>query len=905
MIGQTISHYKILEKLGGGGMGVVYKAEDTKLKRFVALKFLPPELTRDDEAKERFVHEAQAASALDHPNICTIYEIDETEDGQIFIAMACYEGETLKKRVAKGEERREKGEEHVAPIAPRSSPFAMTGGLPVVEVIDIAIQIAQGLAKAHQHGIVHRDIKPANVIVTNDGAVKIIDFGLAKLMGTKGITKTPSTMGTVAYMSPEQTQGEPVDHRTDIWSLGVVLYEMLTGQLPFKGEYDQAVVYSILNEEPKPITRLRPELPTVLEQIVEKALQKERTERYQRMEELLADLRQLKVEPTPQEFFSPLRLITKVSPKKSRPLVLLGIVLAISILALLGYFIITPSKSELTSQRKMLAVLPFENLGQPEDEYFADGITEEIIAKLTSIDGLGVIARTSIIQYKNTDKPIPKIGEELKVEYILRGTIRWQRHFEGKNKVRVTPQLIKVVDATYLWSRVYEKDLADIFQVQSDIAIQVVEALDITLLESKRRYLEARPTHNLEAYDYYLHGEEYLHRSFSQEDWQIAAKMFQKAIALDPGFALAYARLAWAQAGVYWIDGNKLKGRLTQAKNAVDKALQLNPELPQAHLALGYYHYWGSRDYERALEQFIIAQKSQPNFGELYQAIGCVQRRQGKFDAALNNMEKAVELDPRSADKAHDLADTYEHMRMYAEAERYYDRAIAFTPDWLTLYIRKARLYLFWEGRTEKARAAMAQALNNPGIAYDSYVAYWWILLDVFDRNFQNALSKLSLVSLEAFDWQDYFIPKTLLAGQLYELMNEAQLKQVYYDSARSILEIRVHERPDDPRFHSSLGIAYAGLGRKEEAMREGKKAVELLPVSKDAITGAGWVANLARIYVMVGEYDAAIDQLEFLLSIPGKISIPFLKLDPTWDVLRQHPKFRRLLAEYSSRHAG
>jgi len=880
MIGQTISHYKIIEKLGGGGMGVVYKAEDTRLKRFVALKFLPPDLTRDEEAKQRFINEAQAASALDHSNICNIHEIDETEDGQIFICMAYYEGETLRRKVNSEQ-------------------------LSVSSVLEIAIQIAQGLAKAHEHGIVHRDIKPANVIITKEGVVKIIDFGLAKLMGTKGLTKTPSTLGTVAYMSPEQTQGEAVDHRTDIWSLAVVLYEMLTGQLPFKGDYDQAVIYSILNEAPALMTSLRTDIPAVLEKIVNKCLQKESADRFQRVDELIEDLRYLKEELKGEKILSKTGIRVSIPKTRFQPRVLLRIILVSIILALIGYFIITPINSELTSQRKMLAVLPFENLGQPEDEYFADGITEEIIAKLTSIDGLGVIARTSIIQYKNTDKPIHKIGEELKVEYILRGTIRWQRHFGGKSKVRVTPQLIEVVDATYLWASVYEKDLADIFQVQSDIAIQVVEALDITLLEPKRRYLEARPTHNLEAYDYYLHGEEYLHRSFAQEDWQIAAKMFQKAIALDPGFALAYARLAWAQAGAYWLDGNKLKGRLTQAKNAVDRALQLNPELPQAHLALGYYHYWGSRDYESALEQFMIAQKSQPNSGELYQAVGCVQRRQGKFDAALYNMEKAVELDPRSADKAYDLADTYEHMRMYPEAERYYDRAIAFTPDWLTLYVRKTRLYLFWEGRTEKARAAMAEALNNPGSAHDSYVAYWWILLEVFDRNFQNALSKLFSVPLEAFDWHDYFIPKTLLAGQLYELMKEARLKQVYYDSARSILEILVHERPDDPRFRSSLGIAYAGLERKEEAIREGKKAVELLPVSKDAITGAGWVANLARIYVMVGEYDAAIDQLEFLLSIPGKISVPLLRLDPTWDVLRQHPKFRRLLAKYSSGDAG
>ena len=290
MIGRTISHYKILEKLGEGGMGVVYKAEDTKLKRTVALKFLPPELTRDPEAKERFIQEAQAASALDHPNICNIHEIDETEDGQIFIVMACYAGETLKKKVASGQ-------------------------LSVDSVIDIAIQIAQGLAKAHEHGIVHRDIKPANVMITNDGVAKILDFGLAKLKGQIGLTKAGTTLGTVAYMSPEQARGEDVDHRTDIWSFGVVLYEMISVQLPFKGEYEQAVIYSIMNEEPIPIPGLRVGVPASLERIVNKALEKSPDARYQHVDEMLMDFRRLKRETETGKRRAPIGMPAKFPPK--------------------------------------------------------------------------------------------------------------------------------------------------------------------------------------------------------------------------------------------------------------------------------------------------------------------------------------------------------------------------------------------------------------------------------------------------------------------------------------------------------------------------------------------------------------------------------------------------------------
>ncbi len=404
MIGQTISHYKILAKLGGGGMGVVYKAEDTKLRRLVALKFLPPELTRDEEAKERFVQEAQTASALDHPNICTIYEIDEIpitlsfpsveEAGQLFIAMAYYDGETLKAQVARGK-------------------------LQVANVIDIAVQMAQGLAKAHQHGIVHRDIKSANVMVTSEGVVKIIDFGLSKLAGTKSLTKPGTTLGTPAYMSPEQASEVEVDHRTDIWSLGVVMYEMATGQLPFREENELALVYSIVNEKPAPMTTLRPDLPIELERIVDKAMQEDRRKRYQRMEELMADLRQLKGESPAPEILPPLhepqpnklkksptdrktqRMKSKFYPlgfiyplvkfkKKPRALVLASLILFAVMASLLGYFF-WPQPPEEAVERIPVAVADFVNETK-EDEL--NGLSGMLITALEQSRRLSVLTRS-------------------------------------------------------------------------------------------------------------------------------------------------------------------------------------------------------------------------------------------------------------------------------------------------------------------------------------------------------------------------------------------------------------------------------------------------------------------------------------------------------------------------------
>jgi serine/threonine protein kinase len=410
MIGQTISHYKILEKLGGGGMGVVYKAEDTKLKRLVALKFLPPDLTRDDEAKERFVHEAQAASALDHPNICTIHEIGETEDRQLFICMAYYEGETLKKKVSSNQ-------------------------LSVDSVIEIAIQIAQGLAKAHEKGIVHRDIKPANLFLTNDGILKILDFGLAKLAGVTRLTKSGTTLGTVAYMSPEQMQGEEVDHRTDIWALGVVMYEMLTGKLPFKGEYEQAVMYSILNEKPEPITTTRLDVPADLEKIVNKCLEKKTSERYKLVEETLTDLKSLKKEI---EFRTVKKwLIRTKFLLKKRLYFYSGIFALLLSLIGIGFYFQRDAEEKgeaVPSETFRIAVLPLVNISpDPQDEYFADGMTEELISTLSKISGLRVIARTSVMQYKGTNKSIAEIGHALKVGTILEGSVR-----KAANKLRIT-----------------------------------------------------------------------------------------------------------------------------------------------------------------------------------------------------------------------------------------------------------------------------------------------------------------------------------------------------------------------------------------------------------------------------------------------------------------------------------
>jgi tetratricopeptide (TPR) repeat protein len=424
----------------------------------------------------------------------------------------------------------------------------------------------------------------------------------------------------------------------------------------------------------------------------------------------------------------------------------------------------------------------------------------------------------------------------------------------------------------------------------------VAQALDITLLQSDRRALASRPTENMEAYEYYLRGNEYIGRSYLESDQRIAIRMYEKAVELDPAFALAYAKLSDVHANMYWYHYDRSEERLAMAKETVDKALELNPELPEAHLALGHYYYHGHLDYDRALEQFAIARKSQPNNSSVLSFIGYVQRRQGKFGQALASIKDAYELDPLSSQLAGEVGITLWILRRYSEAEPYYNRAISLAPDVpQESYIKKAQLYLCWQGSTEKARAVLAEALQNTKSEENVDIVNSLIMLDVFDRNYQEALDRLSLKS-EDIDNQDEFIPNSLQYARIYGYMGKKELAKKYYDEARSILETKKEEQPEDARFHSALGMAYAGLGREADAIREGKLAVELLPVNKEAMRGSSRVEDLARIYMMVGEFDAAIDQLEFLLERPSELSIPLLRLDPAWDALRDHPRFKRLL---------
>ena len=869
MIGQTISHYRILEQVGSGGMGVVYRAQDLKLDRPIALKFLPPDLTRDPDAKQRFILEAKAASALDHQNICNVHDIGETDDGQIFIVMAFYEGETLKEKIE-------------------------GGLLQISEAIDLALQVAEGLSEAHRAGIVHRDIKPANILVTKSGVAKILDFGLAKLTGRTILTRTGSTPGTAAYMSPEQVRGETVDERTDVWSLGAVLYEMLSGQRPFKAEYENALFYSILNTDPAPLTEVRADVPVTLDQIVAKCLAKSPQDRYKRADELILNLRSSANEPARTGTPGKRHLASAPGRKRTKQLRYALATLGCIVLALIGYVFFLPhaEKEKPFSHLKMIAVLPFENLGPAEDEYFADGLTDEITSRLSVISSLGVISRTSAVQYKKTQKRLPVIASELGVDYVLEGTIRCVKE-GGSQRLRITPQLIQVSGDRHLWADNIDRTLDDIFRVQTEIATQVVHALGIVLREGDKGIIEAIPTNNLEAYQAYLRGKS-SGSDYVRSNTRTAIEMYQRAVTLDTTFALAYACLASAHLRYYWEGYDRTRERLATAKQALDRAFALQPDLPEAFGVLSMYYYWGFRDYEAALETLKKVEKMRPNDSQVHATLAWIWRRQGRSEEAIESLEKAFMLDPKSAGLAREIGNSLYQLGDSPEAEGYFDRAISLLPDQALTYIMKSNMYLRWYGDTRKSRKIL-ELVPTVYFPWERFVE-----LDIYERDYPAALDRLARAPEKLFVAQHEITPDAQLRGLIYRFMGDTARSRASFDTTRVFLESEITKRPDDYRLHISLGITLAGLGRKREAVQEVKRTTELISIFNDAVTGIFPIITLAQVYTMVGMHDAALDRLAYLLSLhaPKYITPSLLRLDPIYDPLRDHPRFQAFLAK-------
>ena len=868
MIGETILHYKILEKLGEGGMGVVYKAEDTKLKREVAIKFLPHHISSNDEDRKRFEIEAQAAASLNHPNITTIHSIEES-DSEVFIVMEYIDGIELKGKIK-------------------------SGSISINEAVDIAIQIADGLEAAHKKGIVHRDIKSGNVMITKDGKAKIMDFGLAKVGKGTQVTKVGTTVGTVAYMSPEQTRGEEIDNRSDIWSFGVLLYEMVTGKQPFKGDYDQALVYSILNEEPETAEISS----TALRNIILKALEKEPVERYQKVSEMLADLIEIKNETLTRTYSRSSERKTQIQKKKNKWFVPAAIIIFIAFLIVAYiYFNSRSSVNNVSSEIKMIVVLPFENLGSSEDEYFADGITEEITSKLSGLSGLGVIARASAAQYKNTNKSLDEIAKELGVGYILVGTIRWDKSGDV-DKVRVNPELIRTSDGVQMWSEPYESEYSTSFKLQTQIASQVANAMDINLLQPEKKSLSTNLTENQEAYNLYLKGKDFLdYRNQEPQNKTTAERLFKQAIYLDPNFAAAYAGLSKAYSDMYWFYYDHSQKTIDLSKQAVEKSLELNPEFYGGYASLAWYYYHCKLDYDKAIENFHRSLDLQPNNYDALGGLGAVLRRQGKVEESIPFIERAMNINPLSAQAIFELGASYYWSKKYSMAIPLFQKSMSQDPSSPVSYYHLSACYILSDGDLTNATEAINSGLKEGVIDKTGYIIQRNTEIDIYSRNFEEALNDLKNSQNLVFDEQFTFVPKDLNIGIVNLYLGRLNDAKKSFNSAIDFLNKKIKESPNDSRLYSALGIAYAGLGQKENAVKWAKNGVELLPVSKEALRGQARLNDLAKVYAMVGEYDLAIQILKKLINIPSEITPAILKIDPMWDKLRGNPEFNKLLA--------
>ncbi len=875
--------YQVFEEIGHGGMGRVYRVLDKEIDEKIVLKILNPEIADDSKTIERFRNELKTARQISHKNICRMYHFGKDE-GMDYITMEYVRGEDLK------------------------SMIKMMGRLSPGQAVAIARQVCAGLAEAHRLGIVHRDLKPQNIMIDRDGHVKIMDFGIARALKTEGITGPGMMIGTAEYMSPEQVEGKKVDERSDIYGLGTILFEILTGKVPFEGDSLMGVALKHKTDMPQDPKKLNPQIPDELSRLILRCLAKEPGRRYQSAEELSRELGEISKHIPDAEKYIPKRkpgsptMTMTISRKKWQTIVVLVLMTLVATIAVLY---LRRGKPAPASAAKRLVVLPFENLGAPEDEYFADAITDEITARLANIGQLEVIGRASAINYKKTGKSVQQIGAELGVDHILSGTIRWQRQPGGVNKVRVTPSLTRASDGRMVWASVYDEEISEVFEVQSQIAKRVAEALNIALLEPAQKALEARPTSNTEAYDYYLRGHDYYNRGAgTKNNLTISIEMFEKAIELDPGFVHAYAGLARSHAMMYWYHFDHTPARVDKASEAVGKAVQLSPDLPETHFALGVYYYYCHLEYDRALEELNLAREKQPKNSSILETIGYIKRRQGKMDETVAILKDALEINPRSLEIMYNLADTSYLLRNYYEAERMYRRGISFNPDYIRIYLGSsggmANLYFGWRGDTIKVRELLEEISGKPLSSDDQDIFHYYsALVNIFDRNLPQALHYLSRMSAEAMDNQFYFISKARLYAQIYGLMGDKTKERDYYYSDKSDLEKRIKERPDDPRFRSALAIACAGLGLKEGAIQEAITGTELLPVSKEFWRGMFRVKDLAQVYVMVGEYDKAFDQIEYLLSIPGELSIPLLNLDPVWAPLRPLPRFQELSARY------
>jgi eukaryotic-like serine/threonine-protein kinase len=878
--------YRLERELGRGGMATVFLAHDFRHDRPVALKVLHPELAAT-LGPERFLREIKLAARLQHPHILTVHDSGET-DGQLWFTMPFVEGESLRDRL-----RRDKQ-------------------LPVEDALRIATDAARALDYAHQHGVVHRDIKPENLLLTTDGSTLVADFGIARALsgGEEQLTQTGMSVGTPAYMSPEQAAGQrQLDARTDIYSLGCVLYEMLAGEPPFAGPTAQAVIAKRLSGEVPRVRHVRPSVPEELEHAVSQALALIAADRFASAAEFARALRPTMATPTAMPTVplalaagtsSSGRTTPRGSARRRIPVVATALVLGflIGLGALFAWRRSHPGSNDEPGGVKRVAVLPFENLGDSSDAYFADGVSDEIRGKMSQIAGLAVIARASSNEYRHTTKTPQEIARELGAGYLLTATVRWEKHPDGTSRVRVSPELVRVQPGavpTTQWQQAFDAALTDVFQVQAEIASQVASALDVALTDSTRRELAVRPTKNLDAYDAYLRGKEIRTGDIAPGVLHAAEAEFQRAIALDSTFAAAWAELATTHILLFRLGGSQARDA-EAAGREVERATALGPALPDVHAAKGRYQQVVRGDATSALREYEAGLRAAPNRSDLLALASSAEAILGRSAAALSHLERAARLDPRSADVAARLSGVYFELGRYGEAQAALDRARALRPSSLSLLHDQAALHAA-QGDLAGARKALALAYEvTDSTTVVAYVALREFLLWLLDDAQQRLVLTLTPADLDGgrADW-------ALALAETYWRRGDRPKARAYADTAsveyRTDLQHLVNNG-DRAQTAGLQALALAYLGRTQQAIDKADEALNAAKLAPAYISQPSYIQFLlARIHLLAGQPEKALDQLEPLLKTSeSRVTPGGLRIDPTFNPLRDNPRFVRLV---------